>query len=88
MNETSKFTDTIAQAADKIAELLKDGGEITSWDIKLKLHLSSSALYLALGWLAARKISFCAGIFLRNLPLHQGNGGVLSGNTGTVGLAG
>ena len=54
MNETAKFTDTIAQAADKIAELLKDGGEITSWDIKLKLHLSSSALYLALGWLAAQ----------------------------------
>ena len=54
MNETSKFTDTIAQTSEKIAELLKEGGETTSWDIKLKLHLSSSALYLALGWLAAR----------------------------------
>ncbi|MEI7481960.1 MAG: winged helix-turn-helix domain-containing protein [Elusimicrobiota bacterium] len=54
MNETAKFTDTIAQTADKVAELLKGGVEITSWDIKLKLHLSSSALYLALGWLAAQ----------------------------------
>jgi len=54
MNETSKSTDTIAQTAGKISELLKTGGETTSWDIKLKLHLSSSALYLALGWLAAQ----------------------------------
>ncbi len=53
MNETAKFTDTIAQTADKIAEVLK-GGEATSWDIKLKLHLSSSTLYLALGWLASQ----------------------------------
>ena len=54
MNETTRFTDTIAQTAGKITELLNDGGEATSWDIKLKLHLSSSALYLALGWLAAQ----------------------------------
>jgi hypothetical protein len=54
MNETAKFTDIISQTAAKIADLLRDGGETTSWDIKLKLHLSSSSLYLALGWLAAQ----------------------------------
>ena len=53
MEETAKFTDTIAQNAAHILELLK-AGEHTSWDIKLKLHLSSSALYLALGWLTAQ----------------------------------
>ena len=54
MNDTTKFADTITQTADKITDLLKGGGETTSWDVKLKLHLSSSALYLALGWLAAQ----------------------------------
>ena len=54
MNDTANFTDTIDQTASKITDLLKGGGETTSWDIKLKLHLSSSALYLALGWLAAQ----------------------------------
>ena len=54
MNDTAKFADTITQTADKITDLLKGGGETTSWDIKLKLHLSSSALYLALGWLASQ----------------------------------
>jgi hypothetical protein len=54
MTEATKFTDTVSQTADKIAGLLKGGAEITSWDIKLKLHLSSSSLYLALGWLAAQ----------------------------------
>ena len=53
MEETAKFTDAVAQNAAKILELLK-AGESTSWDLKLKLHLSSSALYLALGWLAAQ----------------------------------
>ena len=53
MEETAKFTDIVAQNAAKIMELLK-AGENTSWDLKLKLHLSSSALYLALGWLGAQ----------------------------------
>jgi len=54
MTEATKFTDTIPQTADKIADFLKDGAETTSWDIKLKLHLSSSSLYIALGWLASQ----------------------------------
>ncbi|MBI4801540.1 MAG: winged helix-turn-helix domain-containing protein [Elusimicrobia bacterium] len=55
MSETARFTDTVAQTAEKISAILKERhGETTSWDLKLKLHLSSSALYLALGWLAAQ----------------------------------
>ncbi len=54
MEDTAKFTESVAQNAAKILEMLKEG-ESTSWDIKLKLHLSSSALYLALGWLCAQQ---------------------------------
>lgn len=55
MEETAKFTDTVAQTAGNLLEALKaSGGDASSWDLKLKLHLSSSALYLALGWLAAQ----------------------------------
>lgn len=55
MEETAKFTDTVAQTAGNLLEALKAaGGDASSWDLKLKLHLSSSALYLALGWLAAQ----------------------------------
>jgi uncharacterized membrane protein len=55
MEETAKFTDTLSQTAANLLEALKaSGGDASSWDLKLKLHLSSSALYLALGWLAAQ----------------------------------
>ncbi len=55
MEETAKFTDSVAQTAGNLLEALKAaGGDASSWDLKLKLHLSSSALYLALGWLAAQ----------------------------------
>lgn len=55
MQDSAKFTDTLAQTAANVLETLKAaGGDATSWDLKLKLHLSSSTLYLALGWLAAQ----------------------------------
>ncbi len=55
MEETAKYSDTVAQTAGNLLEALKaSGGDASSWDLKLKLHLSSSALYLALGWLAAQ----------------------------------
>ena len=55
MEETAKFTDSVAQTAGNLLEALKAaGGDASSWDLKLKLHLSSSALYLALGWLSAQ----------------------------------
>ena len=55
MQDAAKFTDTLAQTAGNLLETLKAaGGDASSWDLKLKLHLSSSSLYLALGWLAAQ----------------------------------
>ena len=55
MEDTAKFTDTLAQTSGNLLEALKTaGGDASSWDLKLKLHLSSSSLYLALGWLAAQ----------------------------------
>lgn len=47
------FVARIASAAAKIEELLKQSPELSSWDIKLKLKLSSSGLYLALGYLSS-----------------------------------
>ncbi len=55
MQDSAKFSDTLDQTAGNLLEALKAaGGDASSWDLKLKLHLSSSALYLALGWLAAQ----------------------------------
>lgn len=55
MQDAAKYTDTVAQTAGNLLEALRGaGGDASSWDLKLKLHLSSSALYLALGWLAAQ----------------------------------
>lgn len=55
MQDAAKFTDTLTQTAGNLLETLKAaGGDASSWDLKLKLHLSSSSLYLALGWLAAQ----------------------------------
>ncbi len=47
------FISKVAAAASKIEEILNQNQELSSWDIKLKLKLSSSGLYLALGYLAA-----------------------------------
>ncbi len=55
MDEASKFGESIVNNSTKILQILKDDGEMSSWDLKLKLHLSSSALYLALGHLFANK---------------------------------
>ncbi|MBI4656374.1 MAG: winged helix-turn-helix domain-containing protein [Elusimicrobia bacterium] len=38
-------------AAKIIEELKNQKGCMTSWDLKLKLHLSNSSIYIALGWL-------------------------------------
>ncbi|HBA61934.1 MAG TPA: hypothetical protein DCZ92_14200 [Elusimicrobia bacterium] len=75
MEETAKFTDTLAQTAGNVLETLKAaGGDATSWDLKLKLHLSSSTLYLALGWLAAQgKISLYPKELNFRVVLNQNN---------------
>ena len=55
MEETAQYKDILAQTAQNITNAVKaEGGSCSSWELKLKLHLSSSSLYLALGWLAAQ----------------------------------
>jgi hypothetical protein len=54
MSDQVKFADVISDASGKIMEMLLAEGETTSWDIKMKLHLSSSMLYLALGHLLSQ----------------------------------
>lgn len=47
------FLSKLAQAADKIEEIISKEKELNSWDIKLRLKMSASLLYLALGYLSA-----------------------------------
>ena len=54
MNETTLlYEDTLKTLADRILRLVPAEGEITSWELKNKLHISSSMLCLALGRLSA-----------------------------------
>lgn len=54
MSDQIKFADVISDTSEKIMEILTVEGETTAWDIKMKLHLSSSILYLALGHLLSQ----------------------------------
>ena len=54
MDEATKFSETVTNTSNRILEILNAEGKTSSWDIKLKLHLSSSELYIALGQLSAR----------------------------------
>ncbi len=54
MSDNNKFTDSVKGMAEQVMDVITASGETTSWDIKLKLHLSSSSLYLALGWLMSQ----------------------------------
>ena len=51
----TNFQETIDTAANQIADYLAQAGQATSWQLKLRFHLSASALYLALGQLAAQQ---------------------------------
>lgn len=54
MQETEKHKEALKKNADLVMKALKSlGGNTTSWDLKLKVRLSGSALYLALGRLEA-----------------------------------
>lgn len=57
MSENAIFDEQVQDAADKIAALLRAEGELSSWQIKMRLHLSSSLMYLALGRLQARGLA-------------------------------
>lgn len=76
MSEQVKFADIIADTAKKIMEILTSEKEITSWDIKMKLHLSSSMLYLALGYLLSQnKIALSPhDLTYKVIILHQNSG--------------
>ncbi len=73
MQETEKYRETLIQNAGKILKVLKSsGGSSTSWELKLKLHLSGSALYLALGRLEATdKITLFPGELNLTVKLNQ-----------------
>jgi ribosomal protein S25 len=53
MTESSEFSSTIVKAADRISKAIPPNGEVTAWELKTRLGLSSSILYLALGNLFA-----------------------------------
>ena len=45
------FKENINTAADRIFEFVKEKQEVSSWQIKINLHLSASVMYMALGQL-------------------------------------
>jgi hypothetical protein len=47
------FKENINTAASRIMELFKDKEEVSSWQVKVALQLSSSVMYMALGMLLA-----------------------------------
>ncbi|MCX5784030.1 MAG: hypothetical protein NTW04_06315 [Elusimicrobia bacterium] len=49
MTETAIFEDAIKTTAERIMREIPQSGEITSWELKAKLHLQSSVMYLSLG---------------------------------------
>ena len=46
------FKENINTAADRIFEFVKEKQEVSSWQIKINLHLSASVMYMALGQLS------------------------------------
>ncbi|HOX22651.1 MAG TPA: hypothetical protein PLL10_04240 [Elusimicrobiales bacterium] len=57
MQDNGIFEEKVRDTADKIAGLLRAEGKISSWEIKTRLHLSSSLLYIALGRLQERGLA-------------------------------
>ena len=45
------FKENINTAADRIFDFVKEKQEVSSWQIKINLHLSASLMYMALGQL-------------------------------------
>lgn len=48
------LNDTVKANAEKILSILSETKKISSWDLKLKLGLSSSMLYMAIGYLVSQ----------------------------------
>ena len=49
------FISLVESNSNKIIELLKNSKDLTSWDIKTRLKLSSSLLYITIGYLISQK---------------------------------
>jgi hypothetical protein len=47
------FKENIETAANRISDYIKDKEEVSSWQVKVSLHLSGSMMYMALGMLEA-----------------------------------
>jgi hypothetical protein len=54
MNEYSKFQKTVTQTARKIMGEVANNPQVSSWQLKNKLQVSSSRLYMALGYLISQ----------------------------------
>jgi len=62
----------VADNSIKILELLKSRKSLSSWDIKLTLKVSSSELYLSLGYLLAeKKINISLTDFVYRIELNS-----------------
>ncbi len=55
MTDTATFQDSVTAAAERIAEAIPQEGEVTAWELKVKLHMPSTMLYAALGYLMGRE---------------------------------
>ncbi|MBP7796907.1 MAG: hypothetical protein KA059_09055 [Elusimicrobiales bacterium] len=65
-------TQIVADNSIKILELLKSRKSLSSWDIKLTLKVSSSELYLSLGYLLAeKKINISLTDFVYRIELNS-----------------
>ncbi|NLH39081.1 MAG: hypothetical protein GX445_03355 [Elusimicrobia bacterium] len=65
-------TQIVADNSIKILELLKSKKSLSSWDIKLTLKVSSSELYLSLGYLLAeKKINISLTDFVYRIELNS-----------------
>ena len=54
MQDLSQNKETMVKNAEQVIKALQGmGGQSTAWDLKLKLRLTGSALYMALGRLEA-----------------------------------
>ena len=60
MSKNREFSETLRTTAERVADTLKKDGETTSWELKMKLRMQSSLLYMALGRLESEgRLSLC-----------------------------
>lgn len=55
MNNNENLKDRLISNSNKILEILNEKNQVSSWELKMKLNLSSSELYLTLGYLLSNE---------------------------------